>query len=380
MTPRIPITRPYFDRSEEEAIARVIRSGWVTQGEMVEAFERRVADYVGAPYGVATSSCTTALHLALRLSGVGEGDEVIVPSLSYIATANPILYQKATPVFADVDLETYNLDPLKAEERITKRTKAIVVVHQLGLSADLDAFLDLARRYGLLLIQDAACALGAEYKGRKIGGIGDLACVSFHPRKIITTGEGGMLLTCDKATSDKARMLRSHGASVSDLVRHRAQRVLFEKYEEVGYNYRMTDIQAAMGLAQMQKLQEILDKRRMLAGRYNELLKALPWIVPPREPVYATHTYQSYCIRVADNCPVARDEIMARMLEFGIATRAGCMAIHREASYRALAEGSKLPVTEKVADTTLLIPLFPSMSTGMQDEVVGRLGEILGTC
>ncbi len=374
---RIPLALPYFDASEQEAIAGVITSGWVTQGRVVADFEGGIASYVGAASAVATSSCTTAIHLALVLSGIGEGDEVIVPSLTYIATANPIVYQKAVPVFADIDLLTYNLDAVKVEEKITTRTKAIIVVHQFGLSADLDALFALADQYHLVVIQDGACALGAEYKGRKIGSMGDLVCLSFHPRKIITTGEGGMILTNNPVLADKARVLRSHGASISDLERHTAGCVLFEKYEELGYNYRLTDVQAAMGLMQLRKIDDILCKRRTLARRYNELLRDIPGITPPHEPTYATHNYQSYCVRLSEDCPVSRTTVMEKMLEFGIATRPGCMAIHQEPFYRRLAGRIHLPLTEKAADSTILLPLFPSMTSEMQDEVVERLRHIV---
>jgi len=374
---RIPLTRPLFDAAEERAVREVIRSGWVTQGRRVAEFEERVAEYVGAADAVAVSSCTTALHLALVLAGVGNGDEVIVPSLSYIATANPVLHVGATPVFCDVDPATFNLDPVLAEERITRRTKAVVLVHQFGLPADLDAFLGMADRHGLFLIQDGACALGSAHRGSRIGGRGPITCFSFHPRKIITTGEGGMMVFADRSFSERARRLRSQGASVSDLGRHQASRVVIEAYPEAGYNYRMTDLQAAMGLAQMGKLDGIVRRRRALAERYARSLDALGSLRPPVEPEHAFHTYQSYCVRLRPGCPAARDETMEKLLACGIATRRGCMAIHEEACYERFRPEAGLPVTEACARDSILLPLYPSMTDEEQDEVVRHLRRLL---
>jgi len=375
---RIPITKPWIDDRETEAVASVLRSGWVTQGKAVERFEQRVAEYVGAPEAVATSSCTTALHLALILAGVEPGDEVILPSLSYIGTANPVLYQHAVPVFSDVDPRTFNLDPAGIEEKITPKTRAILLVHQFGLPGDLEPFFEIARHHGLRLIQDAACALGAAHQGKRIGGQGEISCFSFHPRKIITTGEGGMIVSGNQLFCERARRLRSLGASVSDLDRHQAGRVILERFPEAGFNYRMTDLQAAMGLAQMDKLDEIIRKRRERALRYTERLREVRFIVLPEEPSYAFHPFQSYCVRIREDSPVTRDAVMETLLDKGIATRRGCMAIHREPCYQEPAARARLPVTELLERTTLLLPLFPDMTLAMQDEVVDRLGRMLG--
>ena len=264
----IPIAKPYLGREEAEAARQAVESGWITQGPKVAEFERAVADYCGAAEAVAVSSCTTALHLALLALDIGPDDEVICPSMSFIATANSIRYTGATPVFADVDPRTYNLDPESVEAAITPRTKAVMVVHQIGLPVDLDCFHEIGRRRCVAIVEDAACAIGSRYKGRPIGGHSELVCFSFHPRKVITTGEGGMITTNNPQRAARLRLLRQHGMSVPDTVRHAANRVIAEQYVCLGYNYRMTDIQAAIGVEQMKKLDWIVERRRELAARY----------------------------------------------------------------------------------------------------------------
>ena len=275
--PLIPITKPYLGEEEAQAAAEAIRTGWIAQGPLVARFEEAIAARLGVAHVVATSNCTTSLHVALLCSGVGPGDEVICPSFSFIATANAVLYTGARPVFVDIDPRTYNIDPAAIEAAITPRTKAIIPVDQIGLAADLDAVLEIAERYHLRVIEDAAPALGATYRGRPVGAISPVTCFSFHPRKSITTGEGGAIATNDADLAARARVLRSHGASVSDLARHSATSVIIEAYEELGYNYRMTDIQAAIGLEQLKKLDAILVRRRELAERYNTRLLRDSW-------------------------------------------------------------------------------------------------------
>ncbi len=266
----VPFSRPTLRGDEGEAVAKVIATGWVSQGPRVREFEAAFAERVGAAEAVAVSNCTTALQLALHVSGVGPGDEVVVPSMSFIATANAVWQCGATPVFADVDPRTFNLDPESAERAITARTKAIMPVHQLGLPADMDAFLALADRHGVALVEDAACAIGARHRGRPIGGMGPLACFSLHPRKVITTGEGGMITLQDPQVAARLRQLRQHAMDVSDLARHGARDVIIESYPERGWNYRMTDMQAMLGLCQLELLDEILRRagpaRRPLHG------------------------------------------------------------------------------------------------------------------
>jgi perosamine synthetase len=369
----VPFARPWLGGGEAEAVAEVIASGWLTQGPRVQEFERAFAERVGAPEAVATTSCTTALHLALYASGVGPGDEVIVPSLSFVATANAVWQCGATPVFADVDPRTYNLDPADVERRLTPRTKAVMPVHQVGLPADMDAFIDLAQRHGLALVEDAACAIGALHRDRPIGSLGPLSCFSFHPRKVITCGEGGMIAVHDPEVAERLRRLRQHAMDQSALARHKAKDVVIEHYPERGWNARMTDLQAAVGLCQLGVLDQILDERRRLAERYSALLADIPSLETPYEPEYAERTWQSYAVRVDGASPVSAEELMRLLLRDGIATRRGVMAIHLEASYAG--SGSELPHTEAAARDVVLLPLFPGLADEDQDYVVERLAE-----
>lgn len=373
----IPVARPFIGAEEEHAVIEVLRSGWVTQGPRVAEFEREFSAYIGCDHSVAVSSCTTALHLALVASGIGSGDEVICPSLSFIATANSIAYVGATPVFCDIDLATYNLDPSALEGLITPRTKAILVVHQIGLSAEMKGILVVAKKYGLAVIEDAACAIGSEYEGNLIGKpLGTMACFSFHPRKILTTGEGGMITTNDANLADKLRKLRQHAMSLSDVVRHNAKQVTAETYDEVGYNFRMTDMQAAMGVVQLDRLQSFLQRRRHLASRYDEALQPLPWLETPYVPSNCRHNYQSYMIRLVDASAAKRDLIMQRLLEKNISSRRAIMAIHRELPYRSEQWETALPKTNLVTDTALILPLFHQMTEADQDYIIEVLYSI----
>jgi perosamine synthetase len=368
---QIPFTRPYLRGDEGDAVAAVIASGWVSQGPRVREFEAAFAGRVGALDAVATTNCTTALQLALYVAGVGPGDEVIVPSLSFIATANSVWQNGATPVFADIDPRTYNLDPAAAERAITERTKAIMPVHQLGLPADMDPILAVAGRHGLAVVEDAACAIGARYKGRLIGSLGPMACFSLHPRKVITTGEGGMIAVNDPALAARLRMLRQHAMDVSDLARHGAKDVVIEAYPERGWNHRMTDMQAALGLCQLELLDEILAERTRQAARYTEALEQIPCLEPPYEPPYAERTWQSYAFRLLPDAPLDRTELMRRMLKDGVATRRGVMAIHEEAAYPTVR--ADLPHTEAATRDSMMLPIFPGMSDAEQDYVIDSL-------
>lgn len=369
----IPITRPSLGDEEVAAAAKVIRSGWLTQGEQVERFEAAVAAYVGARHAVAVSNCTSALHLALVAAGVGPGDEVICPSFSFIATANAIVHAGARPVFVDIEPRTYNIDPELVEAAITPRTKALVPVDQIGLAADIPAIRSIAERHGLKVVEDAAPSLGSTVAGSRVGSLSDLTCFSFHPRKSITTGEGGMITTDDDDAASLLRRLRSHAASTSDLQRHRSGTVQFEEYRELGYNYRMTDIQGAIGVVQMGKLDSVIAERRRLASRYAELLRGRDWLQVPYEPGDRTHTYQSYCVRLRST--EQREAIMTQLAEGGIATRRGVMAIHLEPFYQQLTPGVRLPVTEQCTAETLLLPLFVGLTDDEQRLVVDSLLE-----
>jgi perosamine synthetase len=366
----IPITKPLLGEPEERAVLDVIRSGWLVQGPRVAAFEREVAAYVGCAHAVATSSCTTALHLALLLHGIGPGDEVIVPSFTFIATANAVRYTGAAPVFVDIDPRTYNIDPCAVEAAITRRTRAIIPVHQLGLAADMRPLIDIASAHGLVLIEDAAPAIGAAYKGRRVGGLGNTACLSFHPRKAITTGEGGMLLTDDPILAERARVMRAHGMSISDLARHQAQQVVIEEYRELGFNYRMTDLQAAIGIEQLRRLPFIIDRRRALAQRYAEALADMDGVQLPFSSDETPHTYQSYMLQLSPSLPLGRDALMQNLLAAGVATRRGVMAIHLEPAYRERYSSLRLPVTESATRNTLLLPIFATMTSLEQRHVI----------
>jgi len=372
----VPITKPALTEEEAHAPYDSIKSGWVTQGPKVAEFEKAVAAYVGAKHGVATTSCTTGLHLALATIGIGPGDEVIVPSFTFIASANAILYTGATVVFCEVDPRTFNADPADIERRITKKTKALMPVDQIGLGCDIDAINDIAKRHGIDVVEDAAPTIGGTYKGRRVGSNAHQTVFSFHPRKVITTGEGGMITTDDDALADKARKLRAHAMSVSDLDRHKADRPILEEYHELGFNYRMTDIQASIGLVQIRRLDELLRIRVAKADRYTRELADLKMVRTPYTPPYATHTYQSYCLDFDRS--VDRDDLMARLLRRGVATRRGVMASHLEKVYRDRVGKVSLPITEEKARSTMLIPLFATMTDDEQSYVIESLREELG--
>jgi dTDP-4-amino-4,6-dideoxygalactose transaminase len=378
----IPIIKPLMGEPEAEAARRPILSGWVTQGPEVAAFEKEFAAFTGAPFAAAVSNCTTALHLALLALGAGPGDEVITVSHSYIATANAIRYCGATPVFVDIEPVTYNLNPNLLEAAITARTRAILGVHQIGMPSNLQAILPIARRHAVPVIEDAACAIGSEilWEGNweKIGKPhGDIACFSFHPRKVITTGDGGMLTTANPEYDRKFRLWRQHGMSVSDAVRHKSSQVTFEEYSELGYNYRMTDIQAAVGREQLKRLPAIVARRRELAANYHRLLAGLRGVTLPAEPAYARSNWQSYSLRLPADCD--QTAVMQFMLDRGIATRRGIMCSHREPAYQGGQYRAAGPLTESEAaqDRTIILPLFHQMTAEDQDRVATSLASAI---
>jgi perosamine synthetase len=381
-TTTIPVARPLLDEREAEAARRVILSGWVTQGPEVAAFEREFAEAVGAPYACAVSSCTTALHLALAACGVSTGDEVVTVSHSFIATANAVRYCGATPVFVDVQRDTFNIDPARVDNAIGLRTKAILAVHQFGMPCDLAAIVDIGRRRSIPVVEDAACATGSEIRWNdrleRIGRPrGLVACFSFHPRKLLSTGDGGMLTTADPDLDRQFRLLRHHGMSVSDTVRHSASTVIQEEYPVLGYNYRMTDIQAAIGREQLKRLPGIVSRRRELAERYQDRLAKVPGVTIPTEPEWARTNWQSYVIRVEAG---RQRQIMQKMLDAGISTRRGAMNAHREAAYPAgtwRAAGS-LQESEVAHDTAIVLPLFHQLTEADQDRVIDELTRAVG--
>ncbi|MBD3169718.1 MAG: aminotransferase class I/II-fold pyridoxal phosphate-dependent enzyme [candidate division Zixibacteria bacterium] len=372
---KIPLTKPYLSQEEENAASEVIRSGWLTQGPRVAELERKLVDYIGCRDAVAVSSCTTALYLCLIAAGIGDGDEVICPAYTFIATPNSIVHAGAKPVFVDIDPATYNLDPNLIEDTITNRTKAIMPAYQ-GMASGTDEINEIARKHNLAVIEDAAPAIGALYKGRKVGSESFLSCFSLHPRKVITAGEGGLITTNDPETGKKLRKLRHHYMSVTDLERHKSDDLIFESYPEVGYNFRMTDIQAAIASVQIDRLEGLIVKRRELAYRYNEAFGKINWVSVPVNDENHYNTYQSYMIRLSPEAPVSRDNIMKGLMKAQIASRRGFISCHKESYYRKMYPDLTLKNSEYCTDNCIILPLFPAMTRREQDYVIENFKRI----
>lgn len=382
MNDQIPIARPMLGEPEIAATRRVIESGWVTQGPEVAAFEAEFAAYVGAKYACAVSNCTTALHLALLGVGCAPRHEVITVSHSFIATANAILYCGANPVFVDIEANGFNMDASALEAAITRDTHAILCVHQMGMPCDMDTIMKVAERYDLPVIEDAACAFGSELlhdgEWRRIGSpLGIVACFSFHPRKVATTGDGGMLTTNDAELDRRFRLWRQHGMSVSDTVRHGSRQVVHERYDEIGFNYRMTDIQAAIGREQLKRMPEMIPARRRIAQMYGERLGKIRGIGLPIEPSSARSNWQSYCIRLPSG--FEQRDVMQKLLDRGISTRRGVMNTHLEKPYLG-PDGYAVPGlsrSESAQAECIMLPIFAQMSDAEFERVVLEVSEVL---
>jgi dTDP-4-amino-4,6-dideoxygalactose transaminase len=369
--PVLPVMRPSLGEEEARAVAEVVASGWIAQGPRVAEFERVFAARVGAAHGVALSSCTAGLHLAMVALGIGPGDEVVVPSLSFIATANAVRYVGARPVFADVDRETGNLTGKTISEVLSPRTAAVILVHQGGMPADVDEVRAICDPLGLPVVEDAACAAGSVYRGRPVGTGALLAAWSFHPRKLLTTGEGGMLTLDGEDEARRLRRLREHGMNMSAADRHASGAPVLESYLEVGYNYRMTDLQAALGIVQVGRLDALVADRRRMVARYRELL-AGSGILPIREPAYGESNFQSFWVRLPADSAADRNAVLEVLAAEGISARRGIMAAHLEPAY-AGEPHVDLPVTEELTRETLILPLFQGMTEGDQVRVADAL-------
>lgn len=384
----IPITKAIFDETDLALIQEPLKSGWVVQGKFVKEFEEMFSALTRSPHSIAVSSCTTALHVAVAALGLKPGDEVIVPAFTWIATANCVEYMGATPVFVDIDLRTFNLDVAQLESKITPRTRGIIPVHLFGLSADMDPILEIARRHDLWIVEDAACGFDSWYKGRHVGTDGEFGCFSFHPRKAITTGEGGMITTADAARASLCRTLRDHGASRSDLERHHQKHsFLLAEYHHLGYNVRMTDIQGALGVAQMRKSARIMKERRAGAARYDELLANVEWLELPFRHKDYVHGYQSYVclfqprtpsLKTVDEMFEQRNDLMSALEAEGIITRQGTHAA-AHLHYYAEKYGIRIedfPNAYMAERLSITLPLFAGMTQLESEQVAERLQHV----
>jgi dTDP-4-amino-4,6-dideoxygalactose transaminase len=374
---RINVMKPWLGAEELASVAETIESGWVAQGPRVAEFEEKFAACVDAEHAVAVSSCTTALHLALIVAGVGPGDDVVVPSFSFVATTNAAVYVGANPVFADVDSSTGNLTRATIEAVLTPRTKAVILVHQGGIPADAPSVRALCEPRGIVVVEDAACAVGSRYLGRHVAGDAAIATWSFHPRKLITTGEGGMITTGNAEWAARARRLREHAMSMSAAERHQSVLPPAEEYLELGFNYRMTDLQAAIGIVQLDRVEAIVRRRREIVDTYRRSFSGFAGLRTVAEPPGAEANFQSFWIEVSPPFPVEREGLLTRLAARDISARRGIMAAHRQPAYKGHPAGP-LPVTERLTDNTLILPVYHQMSADEQSRVVTAVCEAVG--
>ena len=386
----IPIAKTNLTETEVNAVLEPLRSGWLVQGPKVREFEEKWSDFTGAKHSIAVTSCTSGLHLSLAALGFEQDDEAIVPAFTWISTANVIEHQGGKVVFCDIDLNTFNLDPVQLESKITNRTKAILPVHLFGLPAEMDSILKLANKYGLLVLEDAACGFGSKYKHQHVGTFGDAGCFSFHPRKAITTGEGGMITTNDDVLAGKLRRLRDHGAAMTDLQRHQGLKpYLLADHPIAGYNQRMTDLQGALGLAQMERADEILEERKTLAKRYDQAFASLAWFQIPHKDGDFDHAYQSYpCMFTPEEIKPdnvvfinsKRNEWMDHLQKNGISTRPSTHAVHMLSFYKIKynLRQTDYPNAFAADHCSISLPLFHGMKEEEQDYVIEKVLEFKG--
>jgi len=371
INPRIPLQRPFFDSDEILEIEGVLNSGWVSQGPKVKEFEDIVAKYLDTKYAVAVSNCTSALHLSLIALSITHGDEVLVADFTFPATAHAVLYCGAKPVFVDVDSRTYNMDPESIEEKISDKTKAIIPVHTFGQPAEMDRIMEIAESHDLKVIEDAACALGAKYKMRYAGTIGDIGCFSFHARKGITTGEGGMVVTNSKECYDRIRKLSVFGMThASAWDREKGEDLIIPRFEDVGYNYKMSDIAAAIGVVQMRRIDRIITRKRILARYWDQRLDEIDHITSPFVCKDVEHVYQSYVVLVDKN--INRNFLIKKLMDNGIQTQIGTYSCHIQPVYNSI---DSCPRSLEIFNSALALPMYYLLEEHEIDIAANELGK-----